>query len=210
MDASRETTERRSHPATERPLKKAIPWALLLARVALGPIIFLLALRHAAPGILISLMLAALLSDIYDGVLARRWRVVTPQLRVADSRADVFYYAWIATTIIVSHPALAHHFRTPFRIILLLYALRWAQDLLKYRRLASYHSYLSKTTGLVVCAATIAAIASFHPIPFLWTAFVFGVCNHLEAMATTFVLPAWVHDVGSIRQALLLRRFMQT
>jgi CDP-diacylglycerol--glycerol-3-phosphate 3-phosphatidyltransferase len=205
MNTSKEKRERAWHPKAAMPLKNTIPWVLLLARVVLGPIIFVLALRHAASALLIVLMLGALFSDIYDGVLARRWQVVTPKLRVADSRADVFYFAWIAATIALLHPALAHSFRWPFRIILLLYAMRWTQDLIKYRRLASYHSYVSRATGLVVFTACVAAIASFHAAPFLWVAFVFGVCNHLEAMATTFVLPHWVHDVGSVRQAVRLR-----
>jgi phosphatidylglycerophosphate synthase len=186
-------------------MQRRIPWMLVMLRAILGPAIFVAAYFVAMPAILIGLLIAGLVSDIYDGVLARRWRVVTPGLRVADSRADVFFYACIGAAIAYGHPALAHYFRWPFRVILLLYVCRWGQDLLKYRRLASYHSYLSKATGLMVSTASCAAFASFHAREFFWAAFTFGVCNHLEAMMTTAVLPRWTHDVGSVRQALHLR-----
>ena len=112
----------------------------------------------------------------------------------------------MAFALVRIYPALAAHFYLPLAAILLLYAVRWGQDLTKYGRLASYHATLSRLSGAALFAACAAAFLSFHPIPFFWIAFVIGLVCHLEAMAMTAVLPRWTHDVAGLPAALQLAR----
>ncbi|MCV5084856.1 CDP-alcohol phosphatidyltransferase family protein, partial [Escherichia coli] len=69
-----------------------IPLLLTALRAALAPVVALLALRFPS-GLAFALCLAgAFLSDVFDGILARRWGVATQTLRRLDSAADSLFY----------------------------------------------------------------------------------------------------------------------
>ena len=46
---------------------------------------------------------AGFLSDVYDGILARRWGTETAALRVADSAADTVFYLGVLSAVIARH-----------------------------------------------------------------------------------------------------------
>jgi CDP-diacylglycerol--glycerol-3-phosphate 3-phosphatidyltransferase len=68
--------------------RQRIPWLMAAARGALGPVMVLGQGCQWNGLALAGTILAALLSDIYDGVLARRWHCDTPAVRLFDSMAD--------------------------------------------------------------------------------------------------------------------------
>ncbi len=73
-------------------MRRAIPWAMVWLRVALCPVIVTVAARGWDGPWLGGIVLVALVDDILDGVLARRWQCDTASLRLADSMADTFFY----------------------------------------------------------------------------------------------------------------------
>src|SRR5215469_1986808 len=82
------------HPL-ESPLPRAsIPWMLVALRLGLCPLL----LAGASAGwnriLLFFLLSLGVLSDIFDGIIARRLGVATSRLRRADSLADVIF--WLA------------------------------------------------------------------------------------------------------------------
>ena len=60
---------------------KQLPFALTLLRLLLGPIALLCALTNVSRWIYLPLLVTGTLSDIFDGILARRLGVATPALR---------------------------------------------------------------------------------------------------------------------------------
>jgi phosphatidylglycerophosphate synthase len=74
-----------------RDLRNAVPWGLVVLRAIGGPTIMLGSNGKWPGDWLAILVLLALLSDVYDGILARRWGVETPALRVWDSIADTVF-----------------------------------------------------------------------------------------------------------------------
>src|SRR3990167_5874203 len=86
----------------------SIPWALVIFRLAAGPALITLAMlggRAFAVAAVVVLSLGVL-SDILDGIIARRLKVATERLRRFDSRADVAF--WVSATVAVHlmYPAL--------------------------------------------------------------------------------------------------------
>ena len=151
---------------------------------------------------------AGLLSDVYDGILARRWQTDTAALRVADSFADTIFYIGVLAAIVERHWLVLHQRLWLLAALLALEALRFAFDWIKYRRMASYHSYAAKVWGLLLAAATIALLC-FNRAPWLLTlALVWGILCDLEGLAMSALLPQWTHDVKSLRRAFQLRRQM--
>jgi CDP-diacylglycerol--glycerol-3-phosphate 3-phosphatidyltransferase len=88
--------------------KCRVPVALTTLRLLLGPIA--LACAHAGVNrfVFLPILVAATLSDIFDGILARKFGVATPGLRRYDSITDIIYYLFLlAVAWILCKPVIA-------------------------------------------------------------------------------------------------------
>jgi CDP-diacylglycerol--glycerol-3-phosphate 3-phosphatidyltransferase len=127
-----------------------IPLGLTTLRLLLGPVACWLAVRGGSGWLFGLILVTGLLSDIYDGVLARRFGVATERLRRYDSLTDLFYYGcilwsawrvartdiepwlgWIAALVIVELAVIA-------------------VCLLRFGKMPATHSYGAKFYGLVL------------------------------------------------------------
>lgn len=84
------------------------------------------------------------LSDLFDGIIARRTHTVTAHLREADGRTDVWFFAWIAASAWRTHPEIVIAYRIPLLVVAGTQVLSWAIDWVKYRRFSNYHAYTAK------------------------------------------------------------------
>jgi phosphatidylglycerophosphate synthase len=169
---------------------KYIPWSLVALRFCLGPAMMAVAFWVARPQPWLGLMLVSgFLSDVYDGVLARRWKTETPRLRVADSAVDIVFYLCGAASL-----GLRHWDQIRLRLWLLaavvgMEALRMAFDFWKYGRMSSYHSYLAKSWGAALVVATVSALCFDRAYGLLTVAMIWGVACDLEGLAMSLMLP---------------------
>ena len=142
--------------------KQHLPWLMAATRAALGPILILGQASQWSGAALASIILTALLSDIFDGILARRWRCDTPAVRLFDSLADTAFYLCTAVALWLRYPHLLKSHALLFTALFTLEATRFAFDFAKFHKPSSYHSYLAKTWGLVLATAVIAAFLTPH------------------------------------------------
>jgi len=187
--------------------RTSIPWSMVVGRTALGPAIAFIAAEFAHPELWLGLMIAAgFFSDIYDGILARRWGTESNALRTYDSVADtIFYFGILAAIIARERPVLAARIDL-IAALLALEVTRWLFDWIKFRRMASYHSYASKFWGILLAAAAIALLC-FHAAFWLVTvAIVWGILCDLEGLAMSILLPEWKRDVRNLKRAWILRK----
>jgi phosphatidylglycerophosphate synthase len=190
--------------------KKNIPWLLAATRALLGPIVILGQLSHWSGLTLATLIVAALLSDIFDGILARRWHCDTPAVRLFDSMADTVFYLGVAVALWLRNPQLWRTHWVLLAAVLALEALRFLFEIAKFGKPASYHSYLAKTWGLVLAIAVVAEFATNHATPLIAAALLLGIVCNLEGLAMSLVLPDWMNDVMTLRAAWRLRPTMLT
>jgi CDP-diacylglycerol--glycerol-3-phosphate 3-phosphatidyltransferase len=140
-------------------MKRHLPFALTTLRLLLGPVALALAYAAAPRWIFLPLLITGTLSDIFDGILARRFGVATPALRRYDSITDVIYYLFIlgalwrlAHEVVTRHPlALAVILGSEAAVILVC--------ALKFRKYPATHSWLAKTYGLCLLGALVALLA---------------------------------------------------
>jgi phosphatidylglycerophosphate synthase len=186
--------------------KEHIPWVMAAARAALGPLLI------AGPACswngfaLAGMVVGALFSDIYDGMLARRWRCDTAGVRLFDSMADTVFYLCTAVALWVSQPQLWRSYGGFLVALLVLEAVRFVFDFAKFGRPASYHSYLAKLWGLVMAIAVIGVFALHRSNALVPAALVLGVLCDVEGLAMSVMMPVWRKDIKTIRAAWLLRR----
>lgn len=181
------------------------PAQLIAIRAALGLLLPVGAILHLSRPLFLVGVFVGFLSDVFDGIIARRLRIVTERLRVADSRADGAFYVGIAIAIWRMNPEIVRAYRAPLLLVIVLQLSSYAIDLIKYRRIASFHSYVAKIWGITLLVA-IVGMVGFRQGACLWPAIVVGVIGNVEAMMMKMVLPRWECDVSSLRHALKLRR----
>jgi len=148
--------------------------------------------------------IAAVLSDIFDGIIARRLGVSTVRLRQADSWADICLYVCIALSVWLVYPQVIVDFALPLAIAIVAQLTLFATSLLKFGKFPSFHTYTAKVWGIALLIATV-GLFGFGYAETLWLAIVFCVLNSLEEIAMTVILPKWQHDVLSVVHALKLR-----
>ena len=184
---------------------RQIPGALVLSRLVAGPVLLGAALTGQSRFWMVGILVYVFLSDVFDGVIARRLNVVTARLRVADSWADTGFYICVALSVWRLHRALLGPFFFPLLIVTALMAVNWTVAMLKFRRALSFHAYSSKLWGLSLFAASVSLLGFSHAGLFLWAAITVGIAGHLEGFVMTLILPRWAHDVSGIPEALRQR-----
>jgi phosphatidylglycerophosphate synthase len=188
--------------------QEKIPWAMAAGRAALGPV-FVVGEVSGWSGVAMAwLVVTALLSDIFDGVLARRWRCDTAGVRLFDSMADTMFYVGAAVALWVGQPQLWHRYGGLLAALLTLEALRFGVDFAKFGKPASYHSHLAKAWGLVMATAVVVVFASPRASGLMPIALGLGIVCDLEGLAMSAMLPVWRQDVKGLRSAWALRREM--
>jgi CDP-diacylglycerol--glycerol-3-phosphate 3-phosphatidyltransferase len=176
-----------------------------VGRAALGPVVVLGERCGWNASALAAIVLTALVSDIFDGVLARRWKTDTAALRLSDSLADTTFYLCVAAAIGFGMPAVWHPYRSGVLLVLGCEALHFVLDFIKFGKPASYHSYLAKTWGLVLAVAVVVTFATQHASIWMTAAVALGVLSNAETLAMSVILPVWRRDVKTLALAWRIR-----
>jgi phosphatidylglycerophosphate synthase len=183
-----------------------IPITLTKSRLILGPLVLILTVLQAPWETICVTLVLGVLSDIFDGVLARKWKLVTPELRVADSRADGVYSLCLVTAICVGNIRAVIAFWPWLVLLSLLEFITTSIDYKRYGKPSSHHAYSAKIWALSFFALAVAGIC-FHRIqPYLIVCVLLGVINNIEGYIIRALLPLWAHDVSGIPAARRLRQ----
>jgi phosphatidylglycerophosphate synthase len=182
-----------------------VPFALTTLRVVLAPLIVALAWWWPNPAAFVASLTAAFLSDVFDGVIARRLGIATPALRRYDSAADTFFYgacviaAWhLHRDVLVAH-------RVGLVVLLALELTRHVVDFARFRREASYHLWTSKAWGLALFVGFVDLLAFGADGWPVACAIAFGIVADVEGLAVSLTLRQWKNDVPTWFHARRLR-----
>jgi len=177
-----------------------LPYLLVYSRVIFGLIIGITAIINPEfSGLIIAfLMLTGILTDVFDGVIARKLKVDTKKLRVLDSNVDLFF--WVVA--ILSVFGLNIHFMIDniFLIFLVTFLefLAYLITFLKFRKPIATHTYLAKFWSVLLFLFLTELVVSrqshflFHSV--IWV----GVFSRLEISGILLLSGEWVVDVSSV------------
>jgi len=194
-----------STPPRRMAALRVLPLALTVVRALLAPVMVLLALAWPDSSAFGVCLVTAFLSDVFDGVVARRFGVATPSLRRMDSIADSLFYVGALFAAWYLHPQVLLEHRTALGVLVLLEGSRYAVDLRKFGREASYHMWSSKLWGLALFAGFFSMLALGQSGWAVTSAVWLGIVADIEGLAISVVLKRWTHDVPSVVHALRLR-----
>jgi phosphatidylglycerophosphate synthase len=185
---------------------KLIAWSMTLGRILFAPAIIWLVQQHSAGWLIALCIVTEVVLDILDGVVARRLQVATSPLRRADSLVDTIFYLAILYCAWVFHRDEVQKKMWLLVALLVMEAIRYGFDYLKFRREAAYHMWSAKAWGLVLGAAVI-ALLGFNIGGWLLTlALVLGIICDCEGLLISVLLYKSVEDVAHVGRALRLRK----
>lgn len=188
----------------------AVPLILTLLRAALAPVVVLLAFILPSKPAFAACLIVAFLSDIFDGVLARRLGIASPSLRRLDSIADTLFYVGGTLAVWHRHPAAIADRWTPLSALLAFELCRYVFDFCKFKRETAYHMWSSKLWGIALFCAVMSLLVLGKDGYIVDAAIYIGLAADLEGLAISVALDRWHSDVPSIFHAVSLRALDRT
>ena len=183
-----------------------IPLALVILRALLAPVILVIGFINPSAPAFAACLVVAFLSDYFDGVLARRLGVATSNLRRLDSIADTLFYVCAALAAYATAPQLLQPHYGALAILFALEVLRYAYDLLKFGKEASYHMWSSKLWGLLLFLAMFSVLV-LHAGGWIAAVCIYwGILTDIEGLAISATLQTWRTDVPTLWHARLYAR----
>jgi CDP-diacylglycerol--glycerol-3-phosphate 3-phosphatidyltransferase len=189
------------HPAWLR----HVPNALSGARALAVPVLFVLAFEEQRTAFT-WILIPALLSDIFDGWIARKYALESRLGAILDSLADSlmlfvsFYGIW------VFHPEVIREHAWLCGTAMGLWVIEDVLALARYGRLSSFHTYLSKIVANLL-GFFIGWLFLFGFAPWmLYLAAGTSIVASLEEIVLLKVLPRWRADVRGLWWVLRERR----
>ena len=188
-----------------------IPLGLIYSRLVLGFVIIFFSYSQPSAFrlIIVLLIVAGILTDIFDGLIARKLNVSSQKLRRMDSSVDQIF--WICTIIgaylICSDFFNANYFK--IMILLAIEGLTYVVSFVKFKKEVATHAILSKIWTLTIMGTLIQIVISCNSLILFNICFYFGILTRLEIIAILLIIREWTNDVPSFYHAILLRQGKQ-
>jgi CDP-diacylglycerol---glycerol-3-phosphate 3-phosphatidyltransferase len=186
-------------------MAKHIPLALIAFRALMIPAV--LVLGWTGHGLFLAfVILLATLSDIFDGIIARRLGVSTTGLRRADSTVDLFFWLASMTALYFLRPEdVARNFVVIW-FALVAEILEQLICWLRFRRMTATHARSAKLMGLCLLVGMMHLAAGGSSAVAFWIIGVGTAISIIDGCAIVVLLPHWEADIPSAWHAWKLRQ----
>jgi phosphatidylglycerophosphate synthase len=183
-----------------------VPYALIALRLTCAPLVLVAAFLGWPGKLLAAIALVALLSDYFDGAIARHLGTDTPRMRLLDSQVDTVFYFAAGIGMFVRFPDVWRAYRPGIAALLVVEIGRMLFEWRKFGRTAAYHMWSAKLWGVAMLLGFGEVTLTGRGGPLLVAAIALGVLTNLEGGAASILFREWRHDVPSLWHAVRLRR----
>jgi len=183
---------------------RSIPLALTIFRICSAPVLIVLA-AMGQEGAFLGLAVAAVLSDVLDGAIARRLGAASETGRMLDSWADLLIALVAFAGATMLWPDTMRREAPYLALVLAALVIPNAWALLRFRRLLGYHTLSAKASGVFLGVSTLLLFIQWTPVPFRIASFI-ELAVAAEYIAISLVLPEWSGEMKSIWHAWRTRR----
>ena len=174
-----------------------VPNVVSAARIAATPLLLYFALQGHESAFT-WLLVPALLSDIVDGWLARALGLQSKLGALLDSIGDALLLFTSVFGVWVFHPDVVTEHRAWCYTLIFAWLAEAALAFVRYGRLSSFHTYISKVAGYLL-GIFVGALFVFGFQPWLlYLAVATSVLGNLEEMVLLRLLPEWRADVRGV------------
>lgn len=185
-----------------------IPITLIYTRLIIGLLIILLSILSIENYkiVAISLLTIGLLTDIFDGIIARKLNISTQRLRRLDSTIDQIFFISVVIATYIQSPEFFKLNAIKLMVLFGFESLTYLICFLKFKKEIATHSIGAKIWTLFIFATLVQIIFQGESYLFFNICFWFGVLTRLEIIAIILTLKKWTNDVPTIYHAVQLRQ----
>ncbi|MFT3846224.1 MAG: CDP-alcohol phosphatidyltransferase family protein [Lacibacter sp.] len=189
-------------------MKSRIPEALIYSRLFIGLLMIVLSSMHIPnyPVIAIILLTIGLLTDIFDGIVARQLNISTQKLRRLDSGIDQVFFTSVAVATFIHCPSFFTSNAPQLIILLCVEALTYLISFIKFRKEIATHSIGAKLWTLLLFATLVQITAQCQSTFLFSICFWAGIVTRMEIIAIILILKKWTNDVPTFYHSILLRK----
>jgi len=187
---------------------KAIPYLLILLRFFSAIAILYLGyfVGETSRTLILILMYFGLLTDIFDGIIARKVGVSSEKLRRLDSQTDLIFWLAIGfATYWLNSEIIKDHWKS-ISLIFGMEALCYIISFWKFRKETCTHAWLSKLWGLSLLIAFTFLIGFSITNWTFYLCLILGLISHIDVILIILILPKWQFDVPSSYHAWKIRQ----
>lgn len=187
---------------------KKLPLLLIYARLAIGLIIILLSLGQINHYKLICVLLLTigLLTDIFDGIMARRLNISTQKLRRLDSSVDQVFFISVAIAAYIQCPIFFKTNALKLLVLIGFEGLTYVVSFIKFRKEVATHSIGAKLWTLLLFATLVQIILQGRSEILFNICFWIGLVTRIEILLIILTLRKWTNDVPSLYHSRKLRK----
>ena len=187
---------------------KKIPILLIYVRLLIGFAIIYLSFKQIDnyKFFAILLLTIGLLTDIFDGIIARRHKVSTEILRRLDSTIDQVFFISVAIATYIQCPSFFIANAVKLKILFGFEVLTYLVCFLKFRKEIATHSLGAKVWTLLLFGTLIQVILNCQSTILFNICFWVGLLTRLEIISIILTLKKWTNDVPTIFHSLKLRQ----
>jgi phosphatidylglycerophosphate synthase len=175
-----------------------VPELLVWSRCAAGFVILISSLAAFDRGLLSAVFTYGFLSDILDGMIARKLGVATERLRKLDSSIDTLFYLCSFAAITIHRWDIVRGGLLWIAVIIGLKTARYLFDYVKFRKETSYHMYSAKLWGITLFLFYMDLLLNNRLGVMFGISVSIGVLTNVESLIASVLLDKWEHDVPSI------------
>lgn len=154
----------------------------------------------------ILLLTVGLLTDIFDGRIARQLNVSTEKLRRLDSTIDQLFFISFAVATYIQCPEFFTTNAVELTVLLGVESLIYLVCYIKFRKEVATHSIGAKIWTLLLFGTLIQVIVQCQSIILFSFCFWVGLLTRIEILAILLILKEWTNDVPTFYHSIQLRQ----
>jgi CDP-diacylglycerol--glycerol-3-phosphate 3-phosphatidyltransferase len=151
------------------------------------------------------LLLACLLSDILDGLIARMFHLSSRLGAFLDSIADMLVTVIAVLGLFVFQKKFLAAHVGPLTVVVVLYAIEMLAALVRYGRLSSFHTVLVRVAAYLQGIFIMSLFLWGYGAGLFYAMVAISVVAYAEELVLLYVLPKWTADVRGLYWVLYRR-----
>lgn len=152
------------------------------------------------------LLTVGLLTDIFDGIVARQLNISTERLRRLDSSIDQIFFISVAAATYIQCPQFFKNNALKLGILIGIEALTYIVSYIKFKKEIATHSIGAKIWTLLLFATLIQVILTCESTGLFTACLWVGIITRIEIIAIILVLKKWTNDVPTVLSAIKIRQ----
>ena len=176
------------------------PYLLVYSRLLIAVyFIFVAIFKQLQDPITVSLLLIlAVLSDVFDGIIARKLKIDSVRLRQLDSRVDIIFWVTLLYVLLVMENSFVRSHAAALFILLMSEVFIQLFGYLKFNTALALHTYAAKAWAVLLTLSVLQILLGKNAEVIFYIMFVWGLIAQLEVALIIFKMKTSKVDISSI------------